>query len=227
MSNIVEVGVYELDSFMMNRISSCCKKVFFNKNIKFRMDQINTENFYSKQPDIVFINVHNLMNSLKDKAVDLFCNTKSCIIAVANDIESLVFAFKINTYRAVTDIFDENEVNEILYSALDDMLRKNKILVKSEDKEQIINIEDIMYFEAFGDESIIYTENNEIFSNKSLKYWEKYLDSNIFFRSHKSYLIPLDKIKKVLDKDIELMVNDKTYSVPVSVRRMKVLRSLL
>lgn len=63
---------------------------------------------------------------------------------------------------------------------------------------EIINIDDILYIEKCGRKIFIVMKNGEKFSSSdSLQKLENIFTDYNFFRSHQSFLIPIDKIKSV------------------------------
>ncbi|MCB0522046.1 MAG: response regulator transcription factor [Lewinellaceae bacterium] len=72
---------------------------------------------------------------------------------------------------------------------------KDFILVKSEHKIHRIKYDDILYIESMREYVAYYTPNGRILSLGSLKGLEEELPSDRFLRTHKSYIVALDKIE--------------------------------
>jgi DNA-binding LytR/AlgR family response regulator len=81
------------------------------------------------------------------------------------------------------------------------------IFVKTEHKGKITKIlfSDILYIESLKNYVAIYTtEKEQITTLLTMKEMEERLPSNIFFRSHKSFIVSLDKIKALDGNEIIL-----------------------
>ncbi|MCE3259156.1 MAG: response regulator transcription factor [Bacteroidetes bacterium] len=96
----------------------------------------------------------------------------------------------------------------------------NKIIIPGHDSHIFLNTNEIVCCEADMNYTNVYTEKGEkIVSTKSLKEFEETLDPRIFFRSHKSWLINLNFIKKFLKSDSQvLMSNDMLIDISVRKR---------
>ncbi len=72
---------------------------------------------------------------------------------------------------------------------------KDYILVKSEHKVHRIKLSDILYIQSMREYVAYYTPEGRILSLNSLKKLEQDLPDDQFIRSHKSYIVAIDKIK--------------------------------
>lgn len=91
---------------------------------------------------------------------------------------------------------------------------KNYIFIKSKGKLLKIEYTDILYIEAIGDYVKFYLENSKtIVIMDSLKNLEKTLPDDDFKRIHRSYMVPLSRIKAIEYKKVILGDN---LSLPIS-----------
>ena len=58
-----------------------------------------------------------------------------------------------------------------------------------------VSASDILFIEACGRKVSVYTINGVYLSTKTLSYWLDILPSNIFFQSHRSYIVNLAHVK--------------------------------
>lgn len=72
---------------------------------------------------------------------------------------------------------------------------KKYILVKSEHKIHRILLEDILYIQSMREYVAYYTPEGRILSLNSLKKLEEELPEQQFIRTHKSYIVAIDKVK--------------------------------
>jgi len=124
---------------------------------------------------IIFVSAHPefVMPSLKTKTFDFLVKPISteilekCILSIHKDFQSL-----------------RNE-------------EKQTLVLKSGLKVYQLNIEDIIFLEKFGHLLVVHTFNGQIRSMESLENVENKLDSNKFFRCHKSYIANIHHIEEI------------------------------
>jgi Response regulator of the LytR/AlgR family len=64
-----------------------------------------------------------------------------------------------------------------------------------------LKIEEIIFLEKYGHILVVHTVNGQIRSKESLATIENRLDQNKFFKSHKSYLVNIDQISEIDNKN--------------------------
>jgi DNA-binding LytR/AlgR family response regulator len=84
-----------------------------------------------------------------------------------------------------------------------------EIFIKSGYEHIKININEILYINSDSDYTDIYTSNKKFVSSESLKYWELKLGLHDFIRVHKSYVINMAKVEKIVGNQIYLAENIK------------------
>ena len=62
----------------------------------------------------------------------------------------------------------------------------------------VVNIQDICYCKASERQTEIYTNNCKYIINCSISEFYKRLPQQIFFKSHRSYVVNLEKIKEII-----------------------------
>ncbi|MDK2563030.1 LytTR family DNA-binding domain-containing protein [Romboutsia sedimentorum] len=177
---------------------------------------------FKVSPKIVFITAY------KEHAVDAF--------------ELEVFDYILKPYseeRIVSmlnklKLFDEN--NKIKDEKnLDDKLLHNENLVSSvslwkNEKLMVINTKDIYYCEARERETYVFTKYDEYIVKCSLTEFEKNLPDNIFFKTHRSYIVNINKINEIIpwfNNTYNLKLKYKKCDIPVSRSKIKNFRKLM
>lgn len=99
------------------------------------------------------------------------------------------------------------------YNILLESIKENKfkkIIIPELNNRRILNLDDIIAIEAQRAYSCIYLENNkQITVSKHLGYFESALpDNNIFFRSHKSWIINLNKLVSYNKSENTIILNN-------------------
>lgn len=92
------------------------------------------------------------------------------------------------------------------------------LIVKSEYKQYIIPIETIVYIEGIRDYIRIHTDDSSVQTLMNLKTAEELLPANRFARVHRSYIVNVDKVKKIertriVFGDVVVPISD-TYKEP-------------
>lgn len=96
--------------------------------------------------------------------------------------------------------------------------QSNRIVVKTGGKIKIIPVADILYLEAADDYVKIYTADGAFLKNKTMGYFEKTLNPNLFVRTHRSYIINVQQITRIepYEKEAYMGILKSSAQVPVS-----------
>lgn len=93
-----------------------------------------------------------------------------------------------------------------------------RILIKANYQLVPVNLEDILFIKALSDYVIIKTTSGKFITLSTMKDMEKNLsnasDEN-FVRSHRSFIVNLDKVSAVKGSTIEIRDSEMRYSVPI------------
>lgn len=112
-----------------------------------------------------------------------------------------------------------------------EQIRFDRIPAEKQGKTILVNESDIIY--AFTEQDYVYikTHSDKLFTRFTLKELESRLNHNLFFRTHRCYLVNLHKVKEIVpffNGAYNLTVEDKERSeVPVSRAQAKKLRKIL
>ncbi|GAW91267.1 LytR/AlgR family response regulator transcription factor [Calderihabitans maritimus] len=105
------------------------------------------------------------------------------------------------------------------------------IPVEHKGKTILLEKKDIVFISANNDYCFIKTYNTKYLTRFTLKELEKRLDSNLFFRCHRSYLVNIQKTREIIplyNGTLILIVDDEEKSeVPVSRSHAKQIRQIL
>lgn len=104
---------------------------------------------------------------------------------------------------------------------------KNKLTITYEGGKSILAFDDILYLKGFDNLTTIYlTQNRKITIAKTLKHFEEILE-NGFFRNHKSFIVNLKFVTKILSKEVYSLELNEGTKLPVSRRNYKSLNDVL
>lgn len=111
------------------------------------------------------------------------------------------------------------------------MIKIDRIPAEIQGKTILVSESDIFYAYTEQDNIYIKTFNEKLFTRFTLKELEARLNPQIFFRTHRCYLVNLNKVKEIVpffNGTYNLVVEDKERSeVPVSRAQAKKLRRIL
>lgn len=90
---------------------------------------------------------------------------------------------------------------------------KNKFFVKGDKKQHYVDANDILFIEAYGNNTKLFLETEMIVSREKISYYETFLEAHSFLRVHKSFIIAIDKINLIEGNKIQI----KNHMVPIGL----------
>lgn len=165
-------------------------------------------------PDVIFMDVEMPgINGIECAKKVLELNPKTIIIFVTAHEEYMPEAFELyaldymvkpfkiervqKTLNRIKELFNtlENESHE--NRAVKQIKSLDKLIIRNKEGISFINTKDIIIIQREDRSTVIYTANERFITSEALTDLEDKLDSGIFFRSHKSYIINLTMISKI------------------------------
>lgn len=123
---------------------------------------------------------------------------------------------------------DSDEQLNILMTSLQNENKCKKLVLRTAESLHIVDVADIYFCKSDNSYTTFYFEDNErILVSKSLKDYENLLGEYGFYRAHQSYLVNINHIKKVDKSDGGFIIMKNKKEIPVSMRQMKKLVSIL
>ncbi len=170
---------------------------------------------------VVFITGHDsfAIKAIKFSALDY-------ILKPVNETE-----FQLAIQHAVELIKNKEDSQsqvDVLMDSYRREMQSKKLVLRTSDSLHIVDVSDIYFCKSDNSYTTFYLNGNEkIVVSKSLKDYEGLLTEFGFFRSHQSFLVNLNYIKKVDKSDGGFIVMKNLKEIPVSLRQMKNLLALL
>lgn len=131
---------------------------------------------------------------------------------------------------------DKDQTN--LYNYLADRLEarpsmskdiRAKLSVYEGENIVLLDIQDILYITSFDGNVYVLSTEGKYESNNSLNAWEEKLVRGQFFRCHRSYIVNLDKIEKIIpwfNGTYNLKLVGSEEKIPVSRSNVKALKDI-
>lgn len=193
--------------------------------------------------DAIFldINIPKLDGMLLAKTIDKFEKRPKIIFITAYD-NYAVEAFDLEIFDYILKPYSDERIISMLHRLKDTSDKKNnedkaeyqkmrnKISLWKDDKIHIVDVNDIYYCEARERYTHIFTKDEEYEIREGISEVEKTINHNIFFRSHRSYLVNLEKIEEIIpwfNNTYILKLNKGKYEITVSRSRVKLFRQLM
>jgi len=110
-------------------------------------------------------------------------------------------------------------------------LKLDQIPVQKGDTIMLIPMEEIYYIDTKYEYANIHTYSDSYLTTYSLSELERTLDRNVFFRTHRSFIVNLKKVKEIIrlsrNSLIVALSDEKGSRVPVSRRQATLLKEAL
>ncbi len=171
-----------------------------------------------------------LVNALKNMQPDMK------IIFVTAYSEYAVKAFELEVEDYILKPFDKKRLLKMLKKcgakkSTEPAESMKRIAINTEGRTVFEEVKDIVYIETYNRGCMIHTVEHDYFEGKAIGEFEKRLGDKGFFRSQKSYLVNLNKVKELfLWKNNSFAIKMEGYDkeiLPVGREKIKVLRQLL
>ena len=133
------------------------------------------------------------------------------IIMATSRIDRVKEAFHIRAMRFLTKPFEEDEVKEAMMTILDRRTSHHQIEVYKDRVKINIKEKDIALIRAYNGYVEIYAGNEVFRKDVSIIKFEEEIDSRIFFRINRQYLINFGYIEKYDNNKV--MVCGKSYNI--------------
>ena len=146
------------------------------------------------------------------------------IVFLTSHIEYALEGYEVNALRYLVKPVDINKLGEVLKYIQDKKNNSRQIMIKQEGEDIVIDLSDVIYIESMDKNVRIVTSKKEYITRYNISDYEEELKNNGFFRIHRSYLISLSKVKKIVKNDV---VMDGDISLPVSRSNVKALKEAL
>ncbi len=199
-----------------------------------------------KKPDLVFLDIQ--MPRINGFELLEVLDRKPLIIFSTAHDEFAIQAFEHSAVDYLLKPYSQQRFGEALHRALQrinnphpenqELERLNaklqeehlqRVVVKTGSRVEVIPLDDIELLEAAGDYVEIHTRGARFLKQKTLSYFEKNLPPDRFVRVHRSYIVPVNRIKTLepYSKDSFMLTLTSDREIAVSKSGMKLLREKL
>ncbi|CAM3776123.1 LytTR family DNA-binding domain-containing protein [Flavobacterium branchiophilum] len=181
---------------------------------------INEENAIEDiKKAIDFNDIHLIVFSYEKKhAYDFYLHDAADFILKPLLIEQLIRSIN-KVEKSITRAF-MNDAN--LYSNSINYSKPIEfIAISTLDKIEFFKLDKIIFCEAEGKYTRFYFEDGQkILSSKNIGEYEKNLDKNIFFRTHNTFIVNINKVKYINKKEGYCCEMINNITIPIAKRRI-------
>ena len=186
--------------------------------IKAVMDNaIHAMNYLNQnQIDLVFLDINmpklsgiNLVKSLVNPPLIIFTTAYPQFAIDGFELDAVDYLLKPFSFERF--LKSVNKVSEKLSKT--EMPEQKYLVIKADKKLHRIRQDEILYFESAGDYVKIFFKDQIIMAHETMKNLEQTLPPEMFFRTHRSYIVALDKITFIEGNQLKIA----DVMVPVSL----------
>lgn len=136
------------------------------------------------------------------------------IVFVSGHPEKVFSAFGRKTLDFGLKPVKEEQVQKWLNIALEEVQEDAIVKFEEKNKDTWFKASQILYIKAAGNYIVVHTSCGECSITRNIKYWEEKLDKRKFIRTHKSYLVNVEHIRKIreeieMDTDVTVAIGRK------------------
>lgn len=131
-------------------------------------------------------------------------------------------------YKVIRKVIERNEKSGVLFS--EDTSALDRLPIPLEDKIIFIPIEDILFCKVEENKVFIHTSEAGYQITESLSKIEEKLPKKKFFKTHRAYIVNIDKIKEVspyFNHTLMLQLEGSKEEIPVSRSNVKAFKKRL
>ncbi|OPJ56797.1 LytR/AlgR family response regulator transcription factor [Alkalithermobacter paradoxus] len=198
-------------------------------------DSLSALSYLEKnKPDIIFLDIS--MPSLDGMSLGKIVNNfkeKPKIVFITAHKEHAVEAFEIEAFDYILKPYSEERIINLLRKlqrCQDTKSKAGKITLWKSEKMVVLNPSDICYCEAKERETIVYTINDNYNINCSISDFLDKLPKRKFFRTHRSFVVNIDKIEEIIpwfNNTYVVKVKGIDTEIPVSRKNIKEFKHIM
>lgn len=175
-----------------------------------------------EQIDLIFLDINmpklsgiSMLKSLKNPPLVVFTTAYSDYAVEGFELDAIDYLLKPFSFerfiKAVNKASDRLRKNENTNKS-----NGNYIMLKSDKKMYKIDLDDIMYIQAYGDYVKVISSQKTLLTHSTMKKMEESLSNEDFIRIHKSYIIALKHI--IMIEGNQVKINDEFLPIGISYK---------
>lgn len=200
------------------------------------------------KPDIVFLDIEmpgysglQLLEFFNEEEINfsiIFTTAFNDYAIKAFELSAIDYVLKpiqIDKLNAAIEKFRKRQQKDIAALQKLELLKQNltgkerRIAVPISSGVEVLKLDEILYLQAEGSYTKVFLQNSlQLLVSKNLRYFEELIgDDRLFFRNHRSYLVNVHAVKKVLRSDGGIVILQNEMQLPITSDRIDELIKLL
>ncbi len=215
-------------SYFINNFSSIKILQEFDNSIKA------LEYIQNNSVDVIFLDINMpLLDGMTLSRVINTLKSKPLLVFISAYREYAVDAFQVAAFDYILKPYSEGRIVDTLNrleSCTATKCSNNKITLWKNNKLFVINISDIYYCQSNEHDVFIYTNDDQYKISSSISDFYRKLPQDKFFRSHRSFIVNLDKIREIIpwfNNTYVLKLQGMETEVPVSRQNINTFKQLM
>jgi two-component system, LytTR family, response regulator len=192
------------------------------------------EYIQSTSVDVVFLDINMpRLDGIAFSRIIKNLKSKPILVFITAYREHAVEAFEVEAFDYILKPYSEDRIVDTLRKLDKCAVNKgnsSKITLWKNDKLFVLNINDIYYCEANEHEVLVYTKEDQYKVSTSISDFHRRLPQDNFFKSHRSYIVNLDKITEIIpwfNNTYILKLQGIDSEIPVSRQNIGLFKQLM
>ena len=188
------------------------------------------ENLNRFRPELLFLDIE-LKNGTGFDIIQKLQYNPEIIFTTAYS-QYAINAIKVHAFDYILKPINDNELIASLFSVKEKIKKNTQVetrehsvrkfyLINTNEGKQTLNYNHILYFEGAGAYTYCVTPYKRIIFSKNIGEVEKEIPQEVFFRTHNSFIVNLNKIKHIETKRSGHITMDNDDVLPISQRKIK------
>ncbi len=128
-----------------------------------------------------------------------------------NVVDYILKPFSFDRLVKAVNKVSETQTTKTIIKEVSSTQDSSRFFVKGDKKHHQINLEDLLYIEAYGNYTKLFLKEEMIVSHEKISHYENLLEASHFLRVHKSFIVAIDKIKFI--EGNRILIN--THKIPI------------
>ena len=128
-----------------------------------------------------------------------------------NVVDYILKPFSFDRLVKAVNKVSESQSTKTVIKEVSSSVESKRIFVKGDKKHHQLNLDDLLYIEAYGNYTKLFLTHEMIVSHEKISHFEDILEATSFLRVHKSFIVAIDKIKFI--EGNRILINE--YKIPI------------
>jgi DNA-binding LytR/AlgR family response regulator len=198
----MRIGICDDDALQRNLLKKKCKEICFENNISCEIVEFSSGkeilNYKGEHLILLFLDIElGDLDGIRVREQIEYSDLVWRIVFVSTHTERIFATFGLKTLDFGVKPINRRQVEKWIAIANKEHREDKLVKFEEHNKDTWIKESQIVFIGAEGNYITVHTNQEEFYITKSIKYWEMQLDNKKIIRVHRSYLVNLERIKKV------------------------------